>query len=92
MNIIAKITAILLFIPTQLFCQVKDTTSVMNEIAVAEQDTMHEALSGFYVNEPNEAAMDVFTKFIVAPVSFRTVKRTAISNIADNGNIAIPKI
>lgn len=64
MNIIAKVTAILFFIPSQSFCQVIDSTSSLNEIVIAKQDTTQGELSRFYVNEPNDDAMDVFTKFI----------------------------
>ena len=64
MKIIAIITVLLLFIPSQLYCQVEDTTSVSDEIDTAQQITTHEDLSRFYINEPNEDAMDIFTKFI----------------------------
>lgn len=64
MKIIAKITVILFFIPLKLFCQVEDTTSVSDEIDTAQQIITQEDFGRFYVNEPNEDAMDIFTKFI----------------------------
>ena len=64
MKILTKITVLLLFIPSKLFCQVEDSTSISDEIDTAQQISIHEDLSSFYVNEPNQDAMDVFTKFI----------------------------
>lgn len=64
MKILTKITVLLLFIPSKLFCQVEDSTSISDEIDTAQQISIHEDLSRFYVNEPNQDAMDVFTKFI----------------------------
>lgn len=64
MKIIAKITVVLFFIPLKLFCQVEDSTWVSDEIDTAQQITTQEDLSRFYINEPNEDAMDIFTKFI----------------------------
>lgn len=64
MKIIAKITILLLLIPSKLFCQVEDSTTVSDEIDTTQQIIIHEDLSRFYVNQPNEDAMEVFTKFI----------------------------
>ncbi len=54
----------ILFLIGSNFRVAYNSTSVLDEIVIAKQDTMHEELSRFYVNKPNEDAMDIFTKFI----------------------------